>query len=100
MFAWCFKISHVNAYILYCLTRNVGESTTHLIKFKQTLIKELVNQANKIIPGDHKQHVTKKPTGNMTFSKQPSHTVCWVPNDHICVECRGQDNHKKNKACL
>lgn len=60
MFAWCFKISHVNAYILYCLTRNVGENTTHLIKFKQTLIKELVNQANKIIPGDHKQHVTKK----------------------------------------
>ena len=83
-------------YILCCLTRNVGENTTHLLKFKPTLVKELVNEANEIITANHKPHILKKPTGNMTF---PSNFLTLLVGYQMTatIERSGPGNRKRTK---
>ena len=44
MFAWCFEVTQVNSFILYCLTRDEGTRLVPLIEFKKIL------EAEKNIP--------------------------------------------------
>ena len=70
---WCFEISQVNAFILFCLTRETGTKTVPPIEFKKLLITELITEASKNIPPDQKIHRIKKPTGDVVRTTQPAH---------------------------
>ena len=54
MFMWCFEVSQMDAFILFCLTRDAGTKTVPLIEFKKLLITELIIKANKIPPNSSK----------------------------------------------
>ena len=75
MLMWCFEISQMNAFILFCLTREAGTKTVPPIEFKKSLITELITEASKNIPPDQKIHRIKKPTGDVVRTTQPAHYV-------------------------
>ena len=54
MFMWCFEVSQMDAFILFCLTRDAGTKPVPLIEFKKLLITELIIKANKIPPNSSK----------------------------------------------
>ena len=86
MFMWCFEVSQMDAFILFCLTRDAGTKTVPLIEFKKLLITELIIKANKI-PPNQKMHRIKKPTGDVVRTMQLAHSVVWYPDDRICAAC-------------
>ena len=87
MLMWCFEISQMNAFILFCLTREAGTKTVPSIEFKKLLITELITEASKNIPPDQKIHRIKKPTGDVVRTTQPAHYVVWHPDDRNCAVC-------------
>ena len=63
MFAWCFEVTQVNSFILYCLTRDEGTRLVPLLEFKKIL------EAEKNISSGDKLHVIRKP--NSSIVKMP-----------------------------
>jgi len=96
MFFWCFEVSQANAYILFCLTRNNDEKATPLLKFKKELIKQLIDEANTIIPADHKHHRVMTPKSTPAFlNAAPEHLVIWHKNVCNCVMCSAPGQRKR-----
>ena len=97
MFMWCFEVSQMNVFILFCLTRETGTKTVQLIEFKKLLITELITEANKNISPDQKMHRIKKRTGDVVRTTQPAHCVVLHPDDRSCAACSTQQLRKRTK---
>ena len=97
LFMWCFEVSQINAYILFCLTRDGSVNATPLIKFKRMLIKELLTEADNIIPADHQMHLVRKAKSTVTNTPQPAHLVMWQPADRNCAVCSTPQDRKRRK---
>ena len=84
---WCIEVSQINAYVLFCLTRDEGVKSVSLKKFKVDLIKGLIAEANKVIPENHVHHVPRKPNARLVRLPGPNHIVRSLPYDRNCVKC-------------
>lgn len=95
LFIWCIEVTQINAFILYCLTRDEGTKATSLKQFKTMLMKDMLIQAEKFIPDNHKHHVVHKPGAKLMRVPGPSHVVKWVENDRNCVVCSTPQKRKR-----
>ena len=97
LFMWCFEVSQVNLYILFCLTRDAEVKSIPLLQFKKMLIKELISEADNVIPPDHKMHLVRKPKSTVAKTPQPAHLITWQNADRNCVVCSIPQDRKRTK---
>ena len=98
LFMWCLEVSQINSYILFCLTWDAGTKAIPLIKFKRMLIKELLTEADNIIPPDHKTHLVRKPSVTVTNKPQlAAHLVTSHDADRNCVVCSTPQDRERTK---
>ena len=97
MFVWCFEMTQVNSFILYCLTRDEGTRLVPLLEFKKMLVKGLLLEAEKIIPPGHKLHVKRKPNGSVVKTPQPAYIIVWSAADRNCAVCNTPGDRKRTK---
>ena len=93
MFMWCFEVSQINAYIIFCLTRDDDTNSVPLAKFKQMLEKEMLIEADGIIPPDHKQHRVHLP--NIHIGTQQSHLAVYHKDHQNCINCSSPGKRKR-----
>ena len=91
MFAWCFELTQVNSFILYCLTRDEGTRLVPLLEFKKIL------EAEKNISPGHKLHVITKPNDSVVKMSQHAHVVAWSAADRNCAVCSTPGDRKRTK---
>ena len=93
MFMWCFQVSQINAYIIFCLTRAVDTNSVPLVKFKQMLEKELLIEADGFIPPHHKQHPLHRP--NIPIGTQQSYLVVYHKDYQNCINCSSPGKRRR-----
>ena len=86
-FEMIYSTMQINAYVLFCLTRDEGVKSVSLKKFKVDLIKGLIAEANKVIPENHVHHVPRKPNTRLVRLPGQTHIVRSLPYDRNCVKC-------------
>ena len=72
-------------------------NATPLVKFKRMLIKELLTEADNIIPSDHQMHLVRKAKSTVTNTSQPAHLVMWQAADRNCAVCSTPQDRKRRK---
>ena len=85
IFVWSLEVAQVNLYILFCLTRDEGEKSVNLLKYKKLLVNQLLDEADTIKSLDHRQHKKSARPNIPVNSNQPSHLVKWVKNNRNCI---------------
>ena len=78
MFMWCFEVSQINAYIIFCLTRAVDTNSVPLVKFKQMLEKELP---------------LHRP--NIPIGTQQSYLVVYHKDYQNCINCSSPGKRRR-----
>ena len=58
-------------------------------------MKELLAEADSIIPENFKHHVVPKPGAKLKRVPGPSHLVTWVQDDRNCKVCSTPKNRKR-----
>ena len=94
IFMWCFEVSQMNAFRMFCLKREARTKTGPLIEFKKSLITELITDANKNIPPDQKTHRIEKPTGDVV---RKTRCAVWHPDNRNCTVCSTPKLRKRTK---
>ena len=92
-----FEVTQVNSFKLYCLTREEGTKLVPLLELKKMLVKELILEAEKIIPPGHKLYVIRKPNDSVFKTTQPTHIVVWIDSDRNCAVCSTPGDRKRTK---
>lgn len=95
LFIWCIEVTQINAFILFCLTREEGEKPISLKDFKQKLMKGLISEADKVIPNNFKHHLVPKPRTKLVREAGPSHLIKWLPSDRNCKFCSTPNDRKR-----
>jgi len=94
LFIWCLGVTQVNAFILYCLTRDDEEKPISLKKFKSQVVKSLIEEAEICIPEDHKHHAVPKPNAKLVRVPGPSHLIRWNADARNCKVCSTPKDRK------
>ena len=92
---WCIEVSQINAYVLFCLTRDEEAKPLSLKKFKTSFIKGLLAEAENVIPINHVHHVPRKPTSTLVRVPGPTHIIRSMPHDRNCLVCSTPARRKR-----
>ena len=80
--------------------RKEGTKLVPLLEFKKMLVKELILEAEKLIPLRHKLHVIKKLNNSVFKTTQPGHIVVWINSDCNCAVCSAPGDKKEQKLSV
>lgn len=97
LFVWTVEVSQVNAYILYCMTREQDARHVPLLSFKHALIESLISKAEQYKPKDYIGHFISKPTARAPTAIREPHIVTWSEADRNCVYCSTPQLRKRTR---